>query len=102
MSEPKKIIPIRSSDSDEDSRMIVTMTKAELRELIGELIDRKLHTARTDRLVGIEEAITMLSVSEGWLYHNSKKLPFVRKVGGALRFSVNGMQRWMEAKKFRD
>jgi predicted DNA-binding transcriptional regulator AlpA len=48
-----------------------------------------------------EEAAKLLSVSEDWLYHNAKKLPFTRKLGPRLlRFSYHGMIKWMESKKF--
>jgi predicted DNA-binding transcriptional regulator AlpA len=54
-----------------------------------------------ERLLDPEEAAKMLSVSEDWLYHNSKKLPFTRKLGPRLlRFSYRGMLKWMESKKF--
>ena len=100
----KKIIPLRSEPmpaADDGQRMIVTMTKNELAELIGGIINQKLSNRMgEDRVVNIEEAVNILSVSESWIYHHAKKLPFARKVGGTLRFSVNGMQRWMESKKF--
>jgi len=41
-----------------------------------------------------------LTVSPGWVYHNLKRLPFTRKVGGMLRFSANGLQRYIEVSKF--
>jgi predicted DNA-binding transcriptional regulator AlpA len=57
--------------------------------------------AKTDRLLDPEEAAKLLSVSEDWLYHNAKRLPFTRKLGARLlRFSYQGMIKWMESKKF--
>jgi predicted DNA-binding transcriptional regulator AlpA len=57
--------------------------------------------AKGDRLLDPEEAAKLLSVSEDWLYHNAKKLPFTRKLGPRLlRFSYHGMLKWMESKKF--
>jgi hypothetical protein len=41
-----------------------------------------------------------LNCKEDWVYHNARKLPFVRKVGGMLRFSNDGLQRYIESKKF--
>jgi predicted DNA-binding transcriptional regulator AlpA len=56
--------------------------------------------AKGDRLLDPEEAAKLLSVSEDWLYHNAKKLPFTRKLGPRLlRFSYHGMIKWMESKK---
>jgi predicted DNA-binding transcriptional regulator AlpA len=55
----------------------------------------------SDRLLDPEEAAKLLSVSEDWLYHQAKKLPFTRKLGPRLlRFSYQGMIKWMESKKF--
>ena len=57
--------------------------------------------AKGDRLLYPEEAAKLLSVSEDWLYHHAKRLPFTRKLGPRmLRFSYQGMIKWMESKKF--
>jgi excisionase family DNA binding protein len=55
---------------------------------------------KEDRLLTVEQVCEFLNVTEEWVYHNAKKLPFVRKVGGMLRFSANGLQRYIEATKF--
>jgi excisionase family DNA binding protein len=55
---------------------------------------------RDDKLLSVEQVCKILNVSEQWVYHNAKKLPFVRKVGGLLRFSNNGLQRYIESTKF--
>jgi excisionase family DNA binding protein len=55
---------------------------------------------RDDKLLSVEQVCEILNVSEQWIYHNAKNLPFVRKVGGLLRFSNNGLQRYIEGKKF--
>lgn len=53
-----------------------------------------------DRLIGIEEAAVLLSVSEDWLYRNAKKLPFTRKLGPKmLRFSTVGIQKYLSSRK---
>lgn len=57
--------------------------------------------AKTDRLLDPAEAAKLLSVSEDWLYHQAKKLPFTRKLGPRLlRFSYQGIIKWMDSKKF--
>ena len=57
--------------------------------------------AKNDRLLDPEEAAKLLSVSEDWLHHNAKRLPFTRKLGPRLlRFSYQAMIKWMESKKF--
>jgi predicted DNA-binding transcriptional regulator AlpA len=82
--------------------MIVTLTVGELREIVrqelrGELGGR-YHSE--DRLVDINEAAKMLSAKKDWLYHNRKRLPFVKKTGPkSLRFSVRGIQAWIAGKQ---
>lgn len=52
-------------------------------------------TGEADRLVAIEEAAKILSLSVDYLYHNRKRLPFAVKIGRKLvKFSVNKMARW--------
>ena len=49
-----------------------------------------------DRLLDTEEASKVLQVSPDWLYRNSRKLPFTRRLGPkALRFSYRGIQTWI-------
>ena len=46
-----------------------------------------------DRLLDTEEASEALQLSPDWLYRNSRKLPFTRRLGPkALRFSYRGIQ----------
>jgi predicted DNA-binding transcriptional regulator AlpA len=53
-----------------------------------------------DRLLDTEEAAKILCVSEDWLYHNAKKLPFTRKLGyKLLRFSSAGLQKYLATKQ---
>jgi len=68
-----------------------------VREEIGKAADSK-----TDHLLAPEEAAKLLCVSEDWLYHQAKKLPFTRKLGPRLlRFSERELLKWIESKKFR-
>jgi excisionase family DNA binding protein len=54
-----------------------------------------------DRLLTAEEAAEVLSVSPDWLYRHSKKLPFTRKLGPKmLRFSYQGILKWLATRKF--
>ena len=73
-----------------------------IREIIREEIKTgTIAASKNDRLLDPEEAAKLLSVSEDWLYHQAKKLPFTRKLGPRLlRFSYQGMIKWMESKKF--
>jgi predicted DNA-binding transcriptional regulator AlpA len=80
--------------------LLVEQIRAVVRE---EIKSAKCSSAasKNDRLLDPEEAAKVLSVSEDWLYHNAKRLPFTRKLGPRLlRFSYQGMIKWMESKKF--
>ena len=82
----------------------------QLPEMIGQLETLKaqlwarLATTRTsapgpetDTFVSVEEASTMLKMSPGWVYKNSRKLPFVRRVGPrTLRCSTAGIRRYLD------
>ena len=52
-----------------------------------------------DGLVNVDMAAEYLSVSKAWLYKNSGRLPFAKKVVGALRFDSRGMRRWLESQR---
>jgi excisionase family DNA binding protein len=81
--------------------LVVQQTVDERSELVREAVKNALKTApRDDHLLTIEQVCECLNVSEEWLYHHARKLPFVRKVGGMLRFSNNGLQRYIESTKF--
>ena len=59
----------------------------------------KHETPPEGRLLTVDEAAVMLSVSPDWLYRN-KKLPFRRKLGPKmLRFSYQGIVKWMDTRK---
>ena len=56
---------------------------------------------KTDKLLDPAAAAKLLSVSEDWLYHQAKRLPFTRKLGPRLlRFSEQGILKWIQSKKF--
>lgn len=102
MSEQGKIIPLRKADARlDDKTMIVTMSAGELRELIRQEVQAiGRNNVEEDTWIDIEKAANLISVSPEWLYRNSKTLPFASKIGHRLlRFSRNGLQRWMESRK---
>jgi hypothetical protein len=81
--------------------MVVQLSTDELRAIIRDEVHAALKAApKDDKLLTVEEVCASLNVNPEWVYHNVKKLPFVRKVGGMLRFSSNGLQRWIETRKF--
>ena len=81
--------------------MVVQLSTDELRLIVMDAVQAAIRaTPRDDKLLTVEQICEILNTSEEWLYHNAKKLPFVRKVGGLLRFSSNGLQRYIESIKF--
>jgi predicted DNA-binding transcriptional regulator AlpA len=92
MNEPAKRI---------NSQMVVQLSADELRSIIRDEVQATLKTMpRDDKLLTVAEVCATLNCNEEWVYHNARKLPFVRKVGGMLRFSSNGLQRYIESRKF--
>ena len=86
-----------------DNPHVIVATPEQLKALIDEAIKNALGAAASngDRLLDPPEAAKLLSVSEDWLYHQAKRLPFTRKLGPRLlRFSYQGIMKWMESKKF--
>jgi predicted DNA-binding transcriptional regulator AlpA len=100
MSAPRKIIPLRSTDVQDD-KLIVTMSVGELRQLVRQEVQALSGgAAQTEEWVDIEAAAKLMGVSPEWIYHNRKTLPFASKIGRRLlRFSRVGLQQWMESKK---
>jgi predicted DNA-binding transcriptional regulator AlpA len=43
----------------------------------------------------VNEAARMLGVSASWLHHRPQ-LPFRRKIGGRVKFSRTGIERWCQ------
>ncbi len=64
------------------------------------LLVAKSHSApeksSDDRLIEIDEAAEILSMSKDRLYRTD--YPFIVRDGGLLRFSNNGIQRWIRAR----
>ena len=89
------------TNNPDPSTLIVTLTTGQVRELIREEINRALnHSVQDERLIDAEEAAKLLSLSPDWLYRNSKKLPFTRKLGPKmLRFSYQGIVKWLSTRK---
>jgi len=81
-----------------DSRMVFQLTVEEFESMLQKAA--KAQAPKDDKLLTIEQVCEVLNVSEDWIYHRTKKLPFVRKIGGLLRFSNNGLQRYIESAKF--
>jgi hypothetical protein len=52
-----------------------------------------------DELVAVDEAACLLGVSPNYLYHNHKRLTFVRRMGRRLLFSSNGIQAYLRSRR---
>lgn len=87
--------------------LVRSAARADLPELIGvlnrasaEALARLVAPAPTppseNRLMSIEDASALLGRSTDWLYRNSHKLPFARKVGRMWRYSAKGIQQYIE------
>jgi excisionase family DNA binding protein len=87
------------TENQGDDVMLVTLRVSELKALLRSELSATETRLGPDRLVDIDEAAKLLSVSEDYLYHNLKRLPFVRRLGPRLlRFSFNGIQKWIASK----
>ena len=76
----------------------------EIRQVVREEI-RALNggsnTQEEERLLNAEEAAAIIGMSPDWLYRHAKKLPFTRKLGPkTLRFSHQGILKWLASRKF--
>jgi predicted DNA-binding transcriptional regulator AlpA len=91
---------VENNDSG-DTGLLVTLSVGQARELIREELTKALSvTSQQERLLDAKEAAEMLSVSEDWLYRNSKKLPFTRKLAPKmLRFSYQGIVKYLATRQ---
>jgi len=94
----------------ESAKILGESLRAELKELLREVIREELAGGANgsahppgrdddDRLANVHEAAEYLSMSKSWLYKNSDRLLFAKKVGGALRFDRRAMRRWLESQR---
>lgn len=51
-----------------------------------------------DRLLDIDEAASRLGTNRQWIYRRTRDLPFVVRLGGKVRFSAQGIDRWIASK----
>jgi len=53
-----------------------------------------------EQLLMAKDVAKILDCSEDWVYRNSKRLPFTRKLGAKnLRFSKQGLEKWLASKR---
>ena len=63
--------------------------------------ERADETAGGDTLLRVGEAATRLGTSTDWLYRQAKRLPFTVRQGGQLRFSAQGISRYIRQREGR-
>jgi len=86
----------------DDSSLSVTLTVGQLKALVREEIEKAAaqNGQHGDKLLDAGAACEVLSCSPDWLYDHHKKLPFTRKLGPKmLRFSSQGIQKWLASRK---
>jgi len=91
-----------SNPSGNPFEILLDQIRQIVREEITAAMNNSGHpTGRIDDngLLNVDKAATYLSVSSSWLYKNSHRLPFAKKVGGSLRFDKGGMRRWLESQR---
>src|SRR5437762_7579921 len=54
--------------------------------------------ATADQLLDIDEASRRLGMSKSFVYRNSSKFGFTRHIGRGLRFSRDGIERYIKAR----
>jgi predicted DNA-binding transcriptional regulator AlpA len=52
-----------------------------------------------DHLLDADRAARVLDVSKQWLYRRSKRLPFVVRLDGKVRFSAQAIERYLKARR---
>ncbi len=56
--------------------------------------------ADEDHLLTVDGVAEVLAVERTWVYRHADELPFTRKLSaGTLRFSSNGLQRWLASRR---
>src|SRR5262245_24591973 len=58
-------------------------------------VSKPEHDEGTDRLLTVDEAAARTCRSRDYLYRHADTLPFIRRIGRAVRCSEAGLTRWM-------
>ena len=84
-----------------------TIAPAEIPQFLGTLETARAHALMRlqapapsvrpeDRLIGINAAASLLSLSTSYLYQHSATLPFTVRVGKKVLFSTRGIQEYVQ------
>jgi len=89
----------------EPANILGDALRAEIKEIVREALreERAEKTgasgAEKDTLLTADEAAKLMGVSRRWVYRNSGKLGFARRINRkTLRFSAAGLRRWIAAR----
>jgi excisionase family DNA binding protein len=52
-----------------------------------------------DRLLSAAEVAQRLGVAKDWVYRRSQSLPFAVRLGGHVRFSAAGLERYLKGRR---
>lgn len=95
MSEQEILETVRNTARADLPELIGLLNRASA-EALARLVAPAPAPPTENRLLDIEEASALLGRSTDWLYRNSHKLPFARKVGRMWRYSAKGIQQYIE------
>ena len=91
------------SETNKTANIFSDPFRSELEEIVERAVKKALNGnghQDGDRLLDAEEACKILSASPDWLYRHANRLPFTRKLGPRmLRFSEQGIQKWLTSRK---
>ncbi|HEY3351175.1 MAG TPA: helix-turn-helix domain-containing protein [Thermoanaerobaculia bacterium] len=59
------------------------------------------HPVQEDRLLTVEEAAARLAISTDTLYRKAREMPFTVRIGGNVRFSAQGLSRYLATRQGR-
>jgi Helix-turn-helix domain len=87
-------------ESPDDSRLIIQLSVAELRQLIAEEVRAALPpVVGKDRLLTPQEAADILGQNVRWVYRHAKQWTFTRRLSRrCLRFPENALRRYATAR----
>jgi len=79
----------------------VNLQAALLGALLAAGASRSEASSERDILIGVDRAAERLGVSKDWLYHRAHQLPFTVRQGRLLRFSTDGIARYIRSRQGR-
>jgi hypothetical protein len=90
----------------EPTKILGDALRAEIKDIVREALrEERVENTNTsgtekDTLLTAKETAALIGVNVRWMYRHADKLPFTRRLNRkTLRFSKNGLDRWVAAKK---